>query len=209
MQTQACPLCNSTSSQFEENTFLICNNCKGIFRPQSQLPTEISEKSRYEDHENNATDVHYQKFVEPITNAIFQNFTQNDTGLDFGSGASSPIKQVLTQKDYNIQQYDPFFHNNTNLLKQTYDYIAACEVIEHFHNPAKEFKLLYKLLKPTGTLLCMTHLYNETIDFKNWYYRRDKTHTFIYQTETINYIQKAFNFQSNKINNRLIIFTKK
>jgi hypothetical protein len=52
----------------------------------------------------------------------------------------------------------------------------------------------------------MTHVYNETIDFENWYYKNDETHVIFYQQETIQWIAQQLGFSKFSINNRLIIF---
>jgi 2-polyprenyl-3-methyl-5-hydroxy-6-metoxy-1,4-benzoquinol methylase len=93
------------------------------------------------------------------------------------------------------------------LLEAKYDFIVCCEVIEHFHNPRKEFLLLRKLLFPKGKLYCATNLYTNEIDFSQWYYKNDFTHTFFYATETIEWIKKKLSFSSATIDNRLITFS--
>lgn len=203
-----CPLCKSDSQPFFKKDYYCCNNCQGIFVPESSFLSAENEKARYEEHNNDENDSSYQKFVSPITHAIFNNFSKNNQGLDFGSGKSSPISKVLRDQDYRIEKYDPFFNNFPKLLSQKYDYIAACEVIEHFNNPHKEFKLLFDLLHTNGVLYCMTAIYNKNIDFSNWYYRRDPTHVFIYQAKTLAWIQEAFHFKKVIVKDRLIQFFK-
>lgn len=207
MDKYTCPLCQSSSSSFYKNEFYLCDRCRGIFRPKNLLPTEREEKKRYELHNNDCNDTGYLQFVTPITNKIVENHQSTEQGLDFGSGPSSAISKILLEKKYQIHQYDPFFANNENILQNQFDYIACCEVMEHFHNPQKEFTLLKKLLKPKGKLYCMTHLYDQTIDFDKWYYKNDFTHVFIYQEGTINYIKNTFLFQSVSIKKRLICFS--
>ena len=203
-----CPLCNSDSSPFYKEDYYCCNNCQGIFVPKTKFLNLENEKARYEEHNNDENDPAYQNFVSPITRAIFNNFSKNHQGLDFGSGKSSPISKVLRDQGYKIEEYDPFFYNIPKLLDKKYDYIAACEVIEHFNNPHKEFKLLFDLLNTNGVLYCMTSIYNKSINFPSWYYRRDPTHVFMYQAKTLDYIQKAFTFRRVIIEDRLIQFFK-
>jgi len=205
--TQTCPLCNNNGNlfyRFKERIYYKCENCEGIFVDKKLKPNSDSEKTRYENHINNVEDKNYQKFVSPITNAILQNCTKNDKGLDFGAGTGPVISKILQDNNFQIAQYDPFFHNYPNLLKQKYDYIACCEVIEHFHNPHKEFVLLKKLLNTNGVLYCMTELYTDKIDFHKWHYKNDFTHVFIYQKKTLEFIKKHFNFSELHINKRLI-----
>ncbi len=161
---------------------------------------------RYQKHNNDIEDEGYRKFVAPITSAIMKDFTQNHKGLDFGAGTGPVISKILKDNGFSIKLYDPFFHNNPKLLEEKYDYIAACEVIEHFHNPKKEFSLLKELLQPNGKLYCMTNLYNESIDFKNWDYISDITHVFFYHKNTILYIKEEFGFSDVEIKERLITF---
>ena len=202
-----CPLCSSNGNVFYDyktRIYYQCNNCEGIFVDKELKPDFDSEKERYKNHINNVEDKNYQKFVSPITNAILSNFTKQNKGLDFGAGTGPVISKVLQDNNYQISQYDPFFHNYPNLLKQKYDYIACCEVIEHFYNPHKEFELLNNLLNKEGILYCMTDIYNKNINFHNWYYKNDPTHVFIYQANTLQFIKRYFNFSELHINERLI-----
>lgn len=209
--TQNCPLCNNNGVlfyHFKERIYYECQNCGGLFVDKKFLPNPDSEKKRYQNHVNDVEDKNYQKFVSPITNAILQNFSAEDKGLDFGAGTGPVISKMLQDNNYQIKLYDPFFHNYPNLLKQKYDYIACCEVIEHFHNPRKEFELLKNLLNNNGILFCMTELYTENIDFHKWHYKNDFTHVFIYQKSTIEFIKENLDFSEIHIDKRLIKFFK-
>ena len=136
-----------------------------------------------------------------------RDFTKDHKGLDFGAGTGPVISKILKDNSFNIKLYDPFFHNYPNLLEKQYDYIAACEVIEHFHNPKKEFSLLRNLLGQDGKLYCMTNVYNENIDFNTWDYKNDFTHVFIYHKNTILYINEEFGFSGITIDDRLITYS--
>jgi hypothetical protein len=172
---------------------------------EEQLPDTKSEKERYELHDDNAEDAGYRKFVSPITSNILQDFSKEDKGLDFGSGTSQIITKVLQEQNYNIVSYDPYFHPYNGLLQKKYDYIASCEVIEHFYHPAKEFALLRLMLKEQGRLYLMTDIYDNSIDFEKWYYKNDPTHVFLYTKKTFEWIKKEFGFKSLEIEKRLII----
>ena len=207
--TNHCPLCNSDSNvfyQFKERLYYKCSNCYGIFIDKKLILSRETEMMRYQKHHNDIEDEGYQKFVAPITLAIMKDFTNNNKGLDFGAGTGPVISKILKDNNFRIKLYDPFFHNYPNLLKGQYDYIACCEVIEHFHHPKKEFSLLKKLLLQNGKLYCMTNLYNESIDFHNWEYTSDPTHIFIYHKKTIHWIKKEFGFSNVTIDSRLITY---
>jgi len=169
-------------------------------------PSTNNEKKRYLEHNNNVHDLGYQKFVNPIVNAVQKDFNNTTSGLDFGCGTGPVISKLLRDKNYSIATFDPFFDNNLNALKTTYNFIVCCEVIEHFHNPLKEFKLLKSLLKPKGKLYCMTDLFSANINFKNWYYKDDDTHVIFYHKNTFKWIEKNVGFSKVTVNNRLITF---
>ncbi len=211
IKSNSCPLCESEGSDFYNNPanhYFQCKNCSGIFLDESLLPNRKQEKMRYEEHNNDVKDEGYQNFVSPITEAVLEYFTKDDKGLDFGSGTGPVIYKMLTDHQYSIVKYDPFFHPNSERLQDRYNYIVCCEVMEHFYDPKKEFELLFQLLLPGGKLFCMTDLWDESIDFHSWYYKNDLTHVFIYTKETIRWIRKNFNFSEVKFEGRLLTFIK-
>ncbi|MCP5062629.1 MAG: class I SAM-dependent methyltransferase [Ignavibacteriae bacterium] len=204
-----CPLCNSYSEifyQFKKRLYYQCNNCLGIFVDKKLIPNRDAEIKRYKEHKNDVNDENYQSFVSPITSAIMRDFSQESKGLDFGAGTGPVISKILKDNNFKIALYDPLFHNYPNILESQYNYIACCEVIEHFHSPPKEFSLLKNLLMQNGKLYCMTSLYDKSIDFHNWNYKNDLTHVFIYQEDTTHWIKKNFGFSKVLIEGRLISF---
>ncbi|MGS2739135.1 class I SAM-dependent methyltransferase [Sinomicrobium sp. M5D2P17] len=204
-----CPLCSSENVSLfyrKNHEFYSCRRCRGLFRARSTYVDSDAEKSRYEEHNNDVFDKHYQQFVSPITSSVLHDFDKHRRGLDFGSGTGPVISKVLEDEGYNIVQYDPFFARNENLLKEGYDYIVCCEVIEHFQKPFREFRLLKSLLLPGGKLYCMTNLYDGTKDFHGWNYKNDPTHVFIYSEETLRWIKEALGFSRLTVEGRLIVF---
>ncbi len=206
-----CALCGSETylfSEIKKRVFFRCNTCDAFSLHPAHFLSPEDEKKRYLLHQNDINDLGYQKFVFPIVSTIYEQYNSNHNGLDFGSGTGPVITSLLEKKGYNITTYDPFFDPNNQALKNTYDYIICCEVMEHFWNPVKEFKLLYNLLKQGGTLYCKTSLYNTTIDFNAWWYKNDPTHVFFYTEQTLQWIKNHFGFKSLKINENLITLTK-
>ncbi len=199
-----CPLCDTKSTPFYKDEFYQCLCCKAIFRPKEKLLNSGLEKQRYENHTNDSNDLGYQNFVRPITNSILNEFKSGNLGLDFGCGKDSSIIKILEENDYKIAKYDIFFYDDKKALEQKYDYIACCEVIEHFYNPKKEFKLLKSLLKNDGVLYLMTGIYSEEIDFSKWWYKNDLTHVFIFTKETFSFIKEKFEFKDMKIEKNFI-----
>lgn len=176
--------------------------------PKKDYLSPNQEKERYDTHNNDVNDLGYQRFVLPIVQAVCNQYVPASVGLDFGSGPGPVVSKLLTDQGYKILQFDPFFANNPEVLKLKYDYIVACEVVEHFYDPLKEFQLLFDLLHPGGKLFCMTHIYTPDIPFKNWYYKNDKTHVFIFQHPTLLRVKELVGFADIHVNGRLIEFTK-
>ena len=202
----ACTLCRNSGDIVQGTEFHLCVECRGFYRHFRHRPGIEEEKTRYETHNNDVNDPGYQRFVSPIVSSVLRDFTPNHSGLDFGAGTGPVISKLLRDRGFDIVQYDPFFHDHPVLLEDTYDYIVCCEVVEHFYAPAREFARLKRLLKPQGRLYCMTHLYNPELDFRNWYYIKDPTHVFIYQSATMEWISQKYGFSFCAIQNRLITF---
>ncbi len=205
-----CPLCRAEafSTLPGPHVFHDCPKCRGIFRPAQHLPNPDFEKHRYELHHNDPADEGYRKFVMPLCDAISSTFDPGHRGLDFGSGTDSAVGAILRERGYAVVEYDPFFSPDTSALGQQYSFIACCEVMEHFHDPAREFARLFGLLHPGGKLFCMTHVWEDSGEFAKWYYKNDPTHVFIYRPQTINYIRETFDFEDARHNGRLITFSK-
>ena len=208
-----CPLCYSNSVKNYYNSpkhiFLECAACTSVFRHPDTYLSERAEKQRYERHCNDVNDLGYQEFVNPIVEAVQANFTTAAKGLDYGAGTGPVITKLLTEKGYELALYDPYFHPDKAVLGETYDYIVCCEVIEHFYVPFQEFERLYQLLKPNGTLFCMTEfLPADSAQFEHWHYKNDLTHVVFYTSENLEFIQKNVGFSSLHINKRLITLTR-
>lgn len=204
-----CPLCNGKSDSFyNSNTqhFFQCQTCFGIFRDPKTFLNNIEEEKRYLHHKNSMDDIGYIKFADPIISFVKKHCNINQKGLDFGAGHTPVISEILKADQFQVKIYDPFFFNNQSLLNHKYDFITSCEVIEHFYKPLKEFTLLYNLLKPEGVLICMTMVYDKTIDFAAWFYKNEPTHVFIYQKETFLWIKNHFGYKNVKVEKRLIVF---
>lgn len=207
-----CPLCsNDTTTLFAENIFgkyFLCPICKGIHLSKNNRMNSSKEKKRYLEHNNDIKDPGYRNFVSPIVTEILANHSAIDKGLDFGAGPGPVITTMLQEQNYSVSLYDPFFYSDESVLHTTYSYIICCEVMEHFYHPYKEFNTLFSLLNDGGKLYCKTHLYDDSIHFTSWYYSKDHSHVFFYQTDTIEWIKKNIGFANVTISNRLIIFTK-
>jgi SAM-dependent methyltransferase len=179
-----------------------------LFRDPAHWPVEEVEKERYLHHENHLEDQGYLAFAKPIFQAVRNQFDPTSLGLDFGCGHTPVISELLRRENFKVDDYDPFFHPEKIYQGKTYDYLICCEVIEHFHEPGREFGLMHSLLRESGKLICMTDVYSDRTDFGNWYYKNDPTHVFIYRNRTLEFICSSFGFSDVKIQGRLIEFSK-
>jgi SAM-dependent methyltransferase len=202
-----CPLCASPSTPVDAR-YHECGHCLGRFMdPALYLPPD-AERAEYALHQNDIRDPRYQAFVKPLTDAVRQKQAPGQDGLDVGSGPASVIAHVLKPLGYRMQAYDPFFRPDLSLLAQTYDFITCSETAEHFHHPRTEFQRLQLLLRPGGRLYLSTLLYDDSIPFANWHYRRDPTHAFIYRAETIYWIAEHLGFDTVEIQGRVTTLRK-
>ncbi len=206
-----CSLCKNTAdflTRQRHGNYYQCCSCGSAFLDPAFFLSPAQEKERYATHENDVEDLRYQNFVRPIVDAVTKHFLPSHEGLDFGSGTGPVITKLLKDAGYQVQKYDPLFFNDTQALHKQYNYIACCEVIEHFHQPLKEFTLLHSLLRPGGKLYCMSELFYDEIEFEKWYYKNDPTHVFFYHPQAIAWIKNTLGFSSVKIQGRLIEFTR-
>jgi hypothetical protein len=204
-----CPLCQEVISQQLEFSpqFHACSNCGSVFRHPDYLLSWELEKERYLLHQNDVEDQGYQAFVSPLVTAVCQSYSPKAIGLDFGAGTAPVAAKLLGDKNYRLKLWDPFFHSDTSVLKTTYDFIICCEVMEHFYDPLKEFRLMKSLLHAGSKIFCMTDLLPQMTSFKDWYYKNDKTHVLFYSEENLKWIKETVGFSEMTTEDRLIVFS--
>lgn len=203
-----CTLCNSDLVNKVDDYYFVCSICNAYVKDHQHYISSENEILHYKKHNNDVNDPRYRNFTAPITQYILNNYSNKEIGLDYGCGTGPVISKQLIDKGFNVKLFDPYFYPDRDYLNHMYDFIFSCEVFEHFYQPRHEIEKLLKLLKPNGKLIIMTHLFNETIDFNNWYYRRDPTHVFIYTKLTIDYIARKYRLFAEEKSERLSILKK-
>tara|TARA_R110000850_G_scaffold167702_1_gene292742 strand:+ start:467 stop:1114 length:648 start_codon:yes stop_codon:yes gene_type:complete len=197
MKSPSCPLCNilldetKTIESFGRE-FLSCHHCSLIFTSAQSLPDGISEKSRYENHENNIEDEGYVKFLNQAIEPALSYLNTSSRILDFGCGPQPVLSQLLQRMGHQCENYDPFFY--PILPSGQFNIIFSTEVFEHFHHPDKELQRVTDLLAPDGLLVIMTEFYQDSEHFSKWWYTRDFTHVSFYNQDTFKYICKEFGY---------------
>jgi len=205
-----CPLCKGTNRQIFSIPklgclYFDCLDCRLISMSKSNHLSHDQEYARYLLHHNDVSDVRYQNFVKDITCFVQNHIKPPATGLDFGSGPGPVVTQILRTHGYTMSCYDPYFANTPELLSNQYDFIVSCEVVEHFHHPAEEFVNFKQCLKANSPLIIKTLLFEDNLDFSNWYYAKDPTHVCFYRSHTFDWIAKKYQFSLKILSGRLIV----
>lgn len=209
----SCPLC--LRKDFKKSfvnlrrTFYECATCHLLFvDPQHHLDP-VSERKRYETHQNDVFDLGYQRFVTPLFEAIKSKVSTEKLGLDFGAGTGPVLTKLLKSSGFQVELYDPFFHPNPKAIQKSYDFVFASEVVEHFYSPQRDFTLLHQLLSPRGFLFLMTLIVQPNTELTTWFYLKDPTHVCAYSPETFEWIKKHFQFSNLEVcSPRVAILTK-
>lgn len=173
-------------------------SCGLIFlRPEQRLKAE-EEKGRYDLHNNDPEDEGYLDFLRRATSALVPRLKEGAHGLDFGCGPGPAMQNILEPEGYVVENYDPFYYPNNELLEKQYDFVTSTEVFEHLYDPLTTVKQLSGMLKPGATLVAMTEMVNEPVDaneFAAWWYHTDPTHVCFYSQQTFRWIADQFGWQ--------------
>jgi SAM-dependent methyltransferase len=207
-----CPVCRNDRSAFygyiEAIDYYQCRVCLAIFTDPKALLEKEQEHARYLLHENNADDPGYRRFLERLAVPVNSRLNTPSEGLDYGCGAAPLLAEILEEYGHSMQVYDPYFFPDTAPLQRSYDFITCSEAAEHFYNPAEEFERLAALLRPGGILGIMTSLWDESIDFATWYYRKDPTHVVFYHRQSFQTLSESLRFVCDFPEKNIIILQK-
>ncbi len=184
-----CPVCEWVPPQFfrevEHRRYWRCPYCHATYLDRAQLPDGATELDCYRYHRNDPDDPRYRRFLLPAFYALVDRLGGGALeGLDYGSGNGSAMAAMLEEVGYRVTLYDPYFRPDAAALERQYDFITCTEVVEHFHEPGREFDRLNRLLKPGGWLVVLTTFLTEDAWFAQWHYRRDPTHVIFYKPPT-------------------------
>lgn len=213
-----CPLCldSQIDHVFEREDkryglrqYYQCQNCHLIFLDSKFWLTPHAEKERYDTHNNDLEDANYRKFLNQLCKPVAQRLAGGAQGLDFGCGPGPLMSKLFREKDFGMENYDPYYFPDKALLTNTYDFIVSSETAEHFHYPNLEFALFDFMLKPQAWLGIMTRTLGEKETFAEWWYHRDPTHVVFYSPETFQWIARRFNWDYYPLDASVFLFQKK
>lgn len=149
------------------------------------LPTPQAERAWYATHRNDPGDPAYRGFLGRLAEPLLARLAPKSRVLDYGCGPGPALAEMLAEAGHEVALYDPFFAPDPRPLAGTYDAVTSTETIEHFHDPAGEFRRLMALVRPGGILALMTCFQTDDARFAGWHYRRDPTHVVFYREETL------------------------
>ena len=208
-----CPLCSSDDidpfCEDENRTYLNCSNCKLVFVPQYYWLSAEDEKATYDLHENDPRDQGYRQFLSRLSTPLMARLEARQKGLDFGCGPGPTLSILLEAHGQQVDLYDPIYYNDPSVFHNQYDFICATEVVEHLHDPKREFAALFKMLKPGGWLGIMTKLVMNQQAFRQWHYIRDMTHICFYSQLTFEYLAQHFDARLEVVGHDVMLLNKR
>ncbi|WP_077529085.1 class I SAM-dependent methyltransferase [Vreelandella utahensis] len=178
-----------------ERDYWRCRRCEATFLEPSQRPDPETEKTEYDQHDNDVSDPGYRRFLARLADELVPRLGPGDRVLDFGCGPGPALVAMLREAGLAAWGYDPFYAPDDGLLEGPYEAITCTEVVEHLHDPAGTFRLLDQLLAPGGWLGVMTCFQTDDDRFANWHYRRDPTHVVFYREATLQWVAARFGWQ--------------
>lgn len=213
--SQICPLCGSGEIRLyhKDSTreYCACGVCDLVFVPAGFHVSFEEEKSLYDMHENSVDDSGYltflSRFSEPLLDVL--GGERQLVGLDYGCGPAPALAKLLEKGGHKIHLWDPMYVCEDAPLKNSYDFITSTEVVEHFREPAKEFDLLFSLVKENGWLGIMTKMVRDQKSFRSWHYIRDLTHIAFYSRATFSYLGKRYGATVSFVGKDVIFFRKR
>ena len=189
-----CPVCLGRSAQLfasvGDHDYLRCAECEATFLDRGQLPAPEREFAEYRLHRNDVDDPGYRAFLGQLADPLLARLDPYSSGLDYGCGPGPALAGILRDAGHRVALYDPFFQPDTGVLDARYDFITCAEVVEHFHQPGREFARLSALLKPGGWLGIQTCFQTADAAFARWNYRRDPTHVVFYRERSLEVIAR-------------------
>jgi len=195
-----CNICGNETIKLKINniSYDFCNNCYFLAKDRLNYLSEIKEKERYLNHNNDTLDYyHFQEsFFESIKEYIGSNV------LDFGCGKDQVLINVLKNNKVNATGYDYYFLPNKYDIN-SFDTVIIEEVIEHLKNPIETLKSLINRNNPSFKIIIKTELFSDVNSLNNWWYLRDSTHIGFYHQKTFEKIAEILNLKilfSNKKN---------
>lgn len=203
-----CPLCGDQTiicDSDRQREYMHCSGCGLIHVPERFHLDAESQKIRYDLHKNSPDDSGYVKHLSMITSLVSKMIAKGARGLDYGSGPTPVMSDILKDSGYSVDQYDLFYANDSQVLDGTYDFVISAETVEHIFDASTMWSLFSKLV-PSGHIFIMTLLYDDPTIISKWHYVNDLTHVVFYCRRTIEKIARDNDFRIEHIDKKTIVF---
>lgn len=186
-----CPFCSGpvTCFNYKQKKWLECDECRFRFVHPESHPDPLKARERYLKHRNEPGNKGYRKWLVGIfEQGVFPYVHDNDLVVDYGCGPGNVPEQIfreLSSGRYRYRGYDLHFQPD-NPGRAVGDVVLACEVVEHFTNPERDWESMCQILKPGG-ILAVSTLYApvDREEFNCWWYKEDLTHLAFYTRRTL------------------------
>jgi SAM-dependent methyltransferase len=174
-----CKLCLASScvpAGQDRRPFCHCPDCGLIFVPEAYWLTAEQERDRYAHHDNRASNPGYRTFLGQVADVVVGLGTKNPRILDFGSGENAVLADILRDRGLACVAYDPLYGREPLALRQRYDVVVVCEVIEHLRQLRQELLAIRQCLNPDARIVVRTQCYPSVAGITSWWYTHDTTH---------------------------------
>lgn len=208
-----CKICSTITKEIEDielkKTFRHCLHCELIFLDKNFYVTTENEKNQYDQHNNSLENEGYVKMFNDYLDFTLEGLHVK-TALDFGSGPTPVLAELLKRRDLHVDYFDKFYQPQKVYEDKSYDLITSTEVFEHLENPKDILSILTKHLNPHGIISLMTLFHtNKQEDFLKWWYRRDPTHITFFTPKSIEFMASECGLKVLKTDNKRIIILQK
>lgn len=207
-----CPLCGAAEPEpYHRDRFrdyVLCRSCGLVFVPPAQWPDAAAEKARYDLHRNDPGDPGYRAFLLQLCEPMCERVAPGAGGLDFGCGTGGALARLFAERGRKTTGYDPFYAPDELVWTRRWDFIAASEVLEHLHRPARELDRLFSVLKPGGWIGFLTGWLPERAAFAAWPYLNDPTHVAFYGPGPFAHIAARWGVEPVLLPPRVALFRK-
>ena len=192
---ELCPLCCHPASEIfavdRKRHYLGCDVCGLVFVPPHLHLSPQEERAQYSLHRNDPSDMAYRRFLARLFDPLEPRLAAGAEGLDFGCGPGPTLSVMFEEKGYRMSLYDKYFAPQPHVLRHSYDFVTATEVVEHLAEPGRELARLWSLVRPGGWLGIMTKLVLSRRAFRSWHYKNDPTHISFFS-------ERVFKWQGEK-----------
>ena len=210
-----CKVCNNPTAKFLDTQlqkeYFACPHCELIFLESVFIVPLEKEKAQYENHHNSLENLGYVQMFENFIDFFVDRLTcKGFYCLDFGSGPTPVLSELLKRRGAIVDCYDKFYQTQKIFEGKKYDVITSTEVFEHLEDPLQTLSFLAEHLHENGIIALMTLFHpNDTPLFLKWWYRRDPTHITFYTPKTLEILGKKCGLRVIKNDGkRVVIFQK-